>query len=144
MPTYSSNLKSPSYLKPFHLLTSHTRWQSDINIQKPQSTTCSWCWTCPHPWKGTSGAAGGGSFLVNMHISFVLDVVLKTDHKCTLTRSSAPFILPSAQRLLSLVWWKMPGAWNIINIKVNVRADEYVGSVCFCWPKYQSIGLMYC
>lgn len=39
-------------------------------------------------------------------------MVLKTDYKCALPRWSAPFIqtLPSAQRVLSLVWWKK--AWS--------------------------------
>lgn len=51
----------------------------------------------------TSGG-GGSLFSVNMHVSFVGDTVLKTDHKCALTRSSAPFVLtpPPAEGPLSL------------------------------------------
>lgn len=107
--TNTRNLK-PSTIK--HFKTSHTRWQSHINDKRPYGALTA---------AGVGGGGGGGGdmstsldreisggavslFSVTMHVSFAGDTVLKTDHKCTLTRSSAPFVLtlPPAQGLLSL------------------------------------------
>lgn len=58
----------------------------------------------------------------------------ETDDKCTLTCTTAPFILRISPRVLEFALMKeekkkAPGAHNIINIKVNVTVDELAGAV---------------
>lgn len=82
-------------------------------------TNSSWCWACPCPSMGTFRWLWRLVFGEHVHL-FVRDMVLKTDHTCTLI---APVHLSFvSQPKGSWVWLdeKRPGAGNIINIKADL------------------------